>query len=144
MNMKQLALTSVLAFSLLGAPVASANPPNDKIVSTKNHQHCHCHKKMGNLLNKQQRQTLYTIMRESRGQIAPLLQEKRTLRLQLMGKLATPNTQWNDIAPLIKRINENNAKITEQFAKTQLKAFQEVGVLLPPPGKHIHHHARAF
>ncbi|AHE68067.1 hypothetical protein [Legionella oakridgensis] len=145
MNMKQLVITSTLALSLLSTSLAFANPSaNNPGAPTKHHHPCHCHKKAGNMLNQQQRQTLHTIQQNSRSQIAPLLQEKRMLRLQLIGRLATPNTQWNDIAPLIKRINENNAKITELDAKTQLKTFQEIGVLLPAYGQHIHHHSQSF
>ena len=78
-------------------------------------------------------------MRES---MRPLLKEKEALRLQLVGKLATPGTEWKDLSPLIAKINDNNAKITTLFTKTQLSSFQKLGVLLfpHPHAKHSHHH----
>ncbi len=140
MQIKQLVLTSTLALTLLGVSIASAHQPTVQIAPPHGQQQ-HCHNKFGHLLTSEERQQLHALLNDMRQQMKPLVKEKRALKLQLMGKLATPNTQWTDIAPLVDKINNNHAKITTLFAKTQLKAFQSMGVLLPKRhGKRFNHH----
>ena len=128
MRIKNVVLTSTFALSLIGSSLGFANQDTSKInAPTATHQQ----KGLGNKLTAQQREELRTILLNMRKQMTPLLNNKRALKLQLMGKIATPKTQWNDIASLVNKINENNANITTLFAKTQLITFQKLGVLLP-------------
>lgn len=130
MRIKNLFLTSTFALSLIGASVGFASqntttthPPIAPPKKT--------HKSGIDLLSSKQHAELHAILQSMREQMVPLLKEKRVLRRQLLGKIATKNTQWKDIAPLVNRINAINANITILFAQTRLTTFQKLGVLLP-------------
>ena len=140
MHIKKLVLGSTLALSLLSTSMVFANEDTNKM-TPQIAKHHHFHKGSGILLTTEQRADLQVILQDMRQQMTPLLKEKRALKLQLMGKLATPAMQWNDIAKLVEHINENNAQITTLFAKTQLTTYQKLGVLLPAfHGRHGHGH----
>ena len=130
MRIKNLVLTSTFALSLIGSSIGLANQESSTI-SPPTATHQNSHKSSVNKLTSQQRAELHTILEGMREQMIPLLKMKKALKLQLIGKIATPKTQWKDIASLVNSINENNAKITILFAKTRLTAFQKLGVLLP-------------
>lgn len=131
MHMKNLALTSAVVFALLNTSMASANQ-NTATVASPQGQYRY-HKAHNRLLTAKQQQELHAILHEMNQQMIPLLKTKEALNLQIRGKIAAPNTQWRDIASLVNQLNENNAKITTLFAKTQLSTFQKLGVLLPSP-----------
>lgn len=142
MKIKQVLLLSTLALSLGTAPLAIAQPvsqKNEPIKSTHFFKRGH-HNNL--YLSKEQKSELRQYMKEMRRQIAPLVKETRALKLQLMGKIATPGTKWSDISGLVGKINSNQAQIKTIFAKTQLNVFQKLGVLLPPPQSHKGHHFR--
>lgn len=149
MQIKKTILNGAIAVSLLcgamtvqAAPVESATPtttPMTKIQGPCQHGHHGHHTAQGKILTAKDRETLHGIMHGMRESMRPLLKEKESLRLQLIGKLATPGTQWKDISPLIGQINDNHAKITTLFAQTQLTTFQKLGVLLFPNHPQMRH-----
>jgi hypothetical protein len=118
--------------------MVAANQVGDSVNHPTGKHQNHCSKGVSRMLTPVQRQELHTILQSMREQMTPLIKEKKSLQLQLRGKLATPNTQWDDVSSLVASLNDNHAKITTLYAKTQLKAFQTLGVLLPLP------HGRAF
>ena len=143
MRIKKLIITGAVALSILGSSLASAQqatPINQTPIKPhcQMEKHSQCHQMAGKLLTVEQRAELHTIKQSMFEQMRPLLKEKHALRLQLMGKIATPNMQWSEVAGLLNRINENNAQITALFAKTQFTTFQKLGVTLP-----VHHKGHA-
>lgn len=136
MNIKRFLLFSTLALSLGTSAIVSAQTPTEKGGDSKI-KHCHYRVQHDNkLLTKKQRMELHDFMKEMHQQMTPLVKEKRALRMQLMGKLATPGMQWGEVSGLMDKINSNNAKINSLFAKTQLQVFQKLGILMPPPITH--------
>ena len=164
-NLKKTLLTGAVALSLIGTCIASTTSQST-VTETKTivpaHHHtlqpnqCHTmhhsghhhfhhkgHPRFGNvLLTKAQRAEMRTIVHAMFEEMRPLLKTKHALQLQLMGKVATPNMQWSEVAGLLNAINQNNARITTLFAKTQFTTFQKLGVTLPLPhtnhGVHAH------
>src|SRR3990167_5666630 len=98
-----------------------------------------CHQGSGKLLTAPQRTALHTLRQTMWTEMRPLIKEKQALRLQLMGKIATPNIQWREIEVVLNKVNENNAKITTLRAKTQFTTFQKLGVTFP-----LHHQHRSY
>lgn len=138
MYLRKIIMTTVLGMSVLGASVVSADSSPGAFNIAKQ-----IHQKQGfkGLLTAEQRDELKAIKKSLHEQLLPLFKEKRALKLQLKGKMASPQTQWADISKLVDQLNENNAKITTLIARTQLSAFQKFGVLLP---LHHHHHHHGF
>ena len=144
MRINKLVLTSTVVLSLISTSMVFANQDATAaapaVAPAVQHQY---HKGHNRLLTAHQQRELHAIIQGMNEQMLPLLKEKKSLNTQIRGKISAPKTQWSDIAPLVKQLNENNAKITTLFAKTQLTAFQKVGVLLPTPhaghsyGSHI-------
>lgn len=140
MYMKRFLLIYSFAVTLLGASAVSAQAPS----TTNQHnnpqqKHCAVHK--GAVLSAEQRTELQQIKKAMRTQLAPLIKEKRALRLQILGKMATPNAQWNEIASLVEKNNANNGKIATLIAKTRFETYQKLGVLMPLGRAHHGHHA---
>lgn len=143
MHIKNLVIGSGLALSLLSSSIVVADQPTNPMSPSHKHQQCHKGMWKGKMLSPEERQQVHALMKEMRQQMKPLIREKHALKLQLMGKLATPNTQWEDVAALVKNINETNAKMTTLRVQTQLKSFQTIGIMLPMShGKHFGHHSR--
>ena len=112
MSIKKIILTSAIALSILGTTVAHAAEATPISASTAvqqtskslpKQQSCHAHHQRhhaGNkILTSEQRQEMHKMIQTMFEQMRPLLRDKQALKLQLIGKLATPNTQWSDIAP---------------------------------------------
>ncbi|MCL9685651.1 hypothetical protein [Legionella maioricensis] len=136
MAIKRFLLINTLAIALGASSLAAAQPSSEKIINlSAPPAHAHPHPFDG-MLSQEQKAELQNYMKAMHQQMAPLLKEKSALRLQLMGKIATPGMQWEEISKLVDKINANNNQITTVFAKTQLQVFQKLGVLLPPPHKH--------
>lgn len=154
MRIKNLVLTSTLVLSIIGSSLASAAAtettatktiPMTKLSQTDSKAHHttwnskHGHQGAGKLLTVQQQADLHTIKQAMFIEMRPLLKEKHALRLQLMGKIATPAMPWSDVEVVLNKINVNHAKMTTLVAKTQLTTFQKLGVTLP-----LHHKQRAY
>ena len=136
MAIKRFLLINTLALALGVSSLAAAQPSSEKIINLSTQpSRVHQHQWEG-MLSQEQRAELQNYMKEMQRQMAPLLKEKRALKLQLMGKIATPGMQWEEISKLVDKINANNNQITTVFAKTQVQVFQKLGDLLPPPHKH--------
>ena len=149
MRIKNLVLTSTLALSLIASSLASATTPMPSGQSKSMTEITkpllpmkHCKHRHGKLLTVQERTELDGIMESLFTEMKPLIKEKQALRLQLMGKIATPNMPWSDVSVVLNKVNENNAKITTLLAKTELRAFQKLGIMLPLNHKQraYHHH----
>lgn len=136
MIIKKLLISTVLGASVLTTPLVIADQTGANANSSTQIKKIHGHHGFNKLLTAQENSELRAIMKNFHEQMAPLVKEKVALKLQLRGKIATPQTQWADISKLIEQINENNAKITTLIARTQLSTFQKLGVLMPLP----HHH----
>ena len=139
MNMKRFLLINSCALALLGASAVSANAPAD-VVNAPVQKQGQCRHHFGKMLSPEQRTELRQIMQGMRAQMTPLIKEKRALKLQIMGKIATPNTQWGAVAGLVEQSNANDAKIATLIAKTRFQTYQKLGVMLP----FHHHHHRNF
>jgi protein CpxP len=138
MYLRKLIMTTVLSMSVLGASVVSADS-SPGAVNIALIKQIHQKQVFKGLLTDEQRDELKAIKKNLHEQLLPLFKEKMALKLQLKGKMASPQTQWADISKLVDQLNENNAKITTLIARTQLSAFQKLGVLLPLQ-HHYHHH----
>ncbi len=138
MAIKRFLLINTLALSLgvSSMAVVAAQPASEKIATLSAQQNQSKHHRLGGLLTQEQRAELKNYMQGMRQQMIPLIKEKKALKLQLMGKIATPGVQWDEISKLVNQINANNAKITTLYAQTQLQVFQKLGVMLPPFHKH--------
>lgn len=141
MYMKRLLLVNSCALALLGASVASAQAPTENVTAPM-HKAGQCRPHFAKMLTVEQRTELKQIMTDMRAQMVPLIKEKRALKLQLMGKIATPNVPWTDVAALVEKSNANNAKINTLVAKTRFETFQKLGVVLPMGHHHQRHHSR--
>ncbi|CDZ79071.1 hypothetical protein BN59_03387 [Legionella massiliensis] len=139
---KKLLITSILGASVLTASVVMAEQTENTGGNLSQVQKIHKNHGYNKLLTAQQNNELREIMKGLREQMAPLIKEKIALKMQLKGKIATPQTQWSDISKLVEQINENNAKITALIARTQLTTFQKLGVLIPMHNPRFHgaHH----
>ena len=138
MYVKNLIVTSTFALSLIGASIVSAHQATEHAgPQVAKHQH---HHGVGKMLTKEQREEIRPIMQGMHAQMKPLIKEEQALTLQLNGKLATPNTPWDAIAPLVNHLNEVHAKMRTLFVKTQYTTFQKLGVLIPSPHPHGHFH----
>ncbi|CEG56181.1 hypothetical protein [Legionella fallonii] len=138
MTIKRFLLINTLALSLGVSSMAAmaAQPASEKIATLSAQQSQPKHHRWGGLLTQEQRAELKNYMQSMRQKMTPLVKEKKALKLQLMGKIATPGVQWDEISKLVDQINANNAQMTTLYAQTQLQVFQKLGVLLPPPHKH--------
>lgn len=141
MYMKRLLLVNSLAIALLGASVASAQAATDT-VNAPSPKTTQCHQHFAKMLTPEQRTELQQIRQDMRAQLLPLIKENRALKLQIMGKIATPNAPWSDVASLVDKSNANHAKIATLLAKTRFDTYQKLGILLPL--KHHHHGGRHF
>lgn len=149
MRIKDLVLTSTLAVSIIGSSLAFAaqtsnaeTTPMTKITQSatptihSTERHNVRHQGLEKLLTVPQRAELHTIRQAMWTEMRPLLKEKYALRLQLMGKIATPNVQWSEVTAVLNKVNANNTKITTLLAKTQFTSFQKLGISLPLRHKH--------
>lgn len=140
MTIKRLLLINSFALALGISSIAAADPSSEKIINMSaqtNNQQQH---QSGGILTQEQRVELKNYIQNMRQEMLPLLKEKRALKLQLRGKIATPGMQWEELAKLVDQINTNDNKINTVFAKTQFEVFQKLGILLPQPYKHHHFH----
>lgn len=128
--------TLALALGLSSMAAVAAQPDSEKIASLSAQKNQPMHQRWGNLLTQEQRAELKNYMQETHQKMLPLIKEKNALKLQLMGKIATPGVQWEEVSKLVDKINANNAQMTTLFAQTQLQVFQKFGIVLPPPHKH--------
>lgn len=131
---KKWVLPAVLGFSLLGGSLAFANeayPVNHPKVQKQVRSH--------GFLSAEQKEAMHVMRKNLHDQMIPLMKEKIALKMQLKGRIATPQTQWNDLSRLMSQINENNAKITNLIAQTKLASFQQFGVMIPLKHHHKHH-----
>lgn len=142
MYIKKLLITTVLGVSMLGANAVSADQTSTFANSST--KQASKHHGFNRMLTTEQRKELHNIMKGLHEQLVPLFKEKMALKMQVRGKLATPQTQWADISKLVDQINENNAKITTLITRTQLTTFQKLGVLLPLPHHRFHGHKHGF
>ncbi|KTD17748.1 hypothetical protein [Legionella jordanis] len=144
MNLRRLLCMPAFLLSLGLSPLALADdgPQHNQTLPTGKIHKSHA----GHLLTAEQRGEVDKMIETMHQQLNPLIKERQALRLQLMGKLATAGMQWDELSPLVTKINANNSQITELLAKTQLQIFQKFGVLLPPRPRAVmfHHHHRAF
>lgn len=140
MYLRKLIMTTVLGTLVLGASVVSANSSPSDIVNSAPIKQIHQQRGFMGILTIEQRDDLKVIKKNLHEQLVPLFKEKMALKLQLKGKMASPQTQWADISKLVDQLNENNAKITSLVVRTQLSTFQKFGVLLPLQPHHFHHH----
>lgn len=141
MYMKRLLLVNSLALALFGASVASAQAPTDT-ANAPIQQSAQCRQHFAKMLTSEQRTELQKIRQDLRAQLLPLIKEKRALKLQIMGKIATANVQWSEVASLVDKNNVNNAKIATLVVKTRFDTYQKLGILLPL--RHHHHGGRHF
>ncbi|KTC83915.1 hypothetical protein [Legionella cincinnatiensis] len=141
MNIKRFLLINSMALSLLGASIASAQPPASGAATSTN-QSQQYHHSMNKILTPQQRVELVKIKKNLRAQMLPLIKEKRALSLQIRGKIATPDAKWSDISSLLEKRNAVELKISTLLAKTQLQTYQKMGILLPIHHRHHYCHGQ--
>jgi periplasmic protein CpxP/Spy len=130
MYMKRLLLINSFVFALLSASVVSAEPAA-QAVNAPTQKAGHCRSQYGKELTGVQRNQLQQIRKGMRAQLLPLIKEKRALKLQILGKIATPNAQWNEIASLVEKSNATQAKIALLVAKTRFETYQKLGIVFP-------------
>ncbi|EHL29538.1 periplasmic heavy metal sensor [Legionella drancourtii] len=138
MYMKRLLLVNCFACALLGASVVFAQPATEK-VNAPLQKAGQCRQHVAKMLTPEQRTELQQIRKDMRVQLLPLIKEKRVLKLQIMGKIATPNVQWSEVASLVDKNNANNAKIAMLVAKTRFETYHKLGILMPLRHHHCHH-----
>ncbi len=126
MNIKKYLVIGALVGSLAGLPIANAH-----MSAHQGGQHSHA--KVLKLVPKEQRTEFEAMLKNTRLQLLPLVKEKRALRMQEMGLLATSGAHWEDISAIVDKLNANNAAITKLLAKSQFEIFNKFGVILSPP-----------
>jgi len=139
MHIKKLMMTTILSISVLGITGVSANQSTIKEANSIPIKKACKYQGIKSVLTVEQRDELRNIMRNLHVQLTPLIKKKMALKIQLKGKMATPQTQWADINKLVEELNENNAKMTTLITRAQLVAFQKFGVFLPLHHR-FHHH----
>lgn len=146
MRIKNILLANIIAATLLTSNIAMAEtiitPPAATPPATAN---LYPMPSFGGMLSPTEQTEVANLMNVMRAQMIPLLKNERALDLQLKGKIATPNTQLSDLAPLINDINTNHGKIETLKTKTQLDIYQKFGVMVPdylmfPPFQAKMHH----
>lgn len=134
-----LIITGILATVFATAPIVYANPIDNTAPKNKSYHclHKHCPKSLG----KEECGKFMQIVKAKHTQLKPIIKEQRALRAQLKGKIATPGTKWNDLAPMVSKINKNREAMTIIKVNTQLQLFQELGLLKPNAMGTNHFHA---
>lgn len=141
--MKKLIIPSVMALSLIAAPVAMAMPDQPMP-----HQPM---KQMGpggkmkgkhHGLSKEQRQQIKSIIMKYRDQKRQLRQQARVLRMQLDGKLVTKGTSWDEIAATVKQLNDIRGQMFLLKTQARYEVFQKTGIVVPPKGHRGKRHMR--
>lgn len=140
MNRHQLSIAGVLGCSLFASSMAFAMP-QAQVTQTHahppTHQMHHQHRNMGyRHLSPAKRAEVRTMRRAHYTQIAPLIQNRRVLEMQLNGRLVTPGMQLAELNGLVEQINRNDAKLRQINTHARFNLYQKTGILM-----HGHHHA---
>lgn len=132
MSFKKLLCSSLLSIGLLFSNAVIAGHTHEAGDEVKHQKKQRSFKK----LSLEQRQQVKELMKNYRTEFKALHKEMRATKKQLKAQYNMDKPVWNNIQPLIEKMNQTRSKAALLRAKFKFDVYQKTGIKLPSPKFH--------